>query len=133
MFEVSRTRHSGSQSPCQPMPLQSVLPIRLCQFSPGRVIKTSISIVVVSGLSCHVMRHRGGLWGSAARLMCVCRSITSALPDMLQMSSKSNMRKRMMLTHIPEISCHANAHVDVCCCVPTADDFLFTSYPVIPV
>lgn len=36
------------------------LPASLCQLSSGLLIKSSISIVVVSGLSCDVARHRGG-------------------------------------------------------------------------
>lgn len=65
VFGVFRTRDSGSQPPqaASPCPQGLSLPASLCPLSPGLLIKSSISIVVVSGLSCDVVRHRGGLQG----------------------------------------------------------------------
>lgn len=87
-------RRPGAASPC---PYGLFLPVSLCQFSPGLLIKTSISIVVFSGLSCDVVRHRGGLSGWRPD-WCVSAEASPArwawasLPNMLPMSSKSSMR-----------------------------------------
>ncbi len=94
----------GAASPC---PYGLSLPASLCQLRPGLLIKSSISIVVVSGLSCDVARHRGGLPGRRPD-WCVSAEASPArwawasFPNTLPMSSKSSMRKRGLLTHIPE-------------------------------
>lgn len=95
----------GAASPC---PYGLSPPASPCQLSPGLLIKSSISIVVVSGLSCDVARHRGGLQGRRPN-WCVSAEASPArwawasFPNTLPMSSESSMRKKGAThTHIPE-------------------------------
>ncbi|CAB1443041.1 unnamed protein product [Pleuronectes platessa] len=76
----------GAASPC---PWGLSLPSSLCPLSPGLLIKSSISIVVVSGLSCDVVRHRGGLQALSDRGTVVLEAaMTSALSALERASSE---------------------------------------------